>query len=135
MGEVALLLGLQVGVGLLGAGILAVLPFDTGSGSWMGGVAVLVGSQTYVMIKEKRRPGGTAPIVHGLALWAALGQLVLGALFFAGAALLVPEAAAELRAAPHWLGVLAVLVPLLVYAMTRFGLRMGLKNVQAARPK
>jgi hypothetical protein len=131
--DALLLVGLELGISALMAGILAVLPFGSGSGSWVGVVGGMVGAQTFVMLREKRQPGGLDPkTFHRLALAATLGQVIAGALVFALLRLVAPPPSDEeggfLALPASWLAGTAVVGALVAYVATRLGLRMGLKN-------
>jgi uncharacterized membrane protein YbhN (UPF0104 family) len=128
--DALLLLGLQLGISALMAGVLALLRTDAGSGSWVGAVGGMVGAQTFVMMREKRNPGGLdAKTLQRLALAATLGQIVAAILILVAIRTLTPPAEDGLLSLPaSWLvGTLAVGAAF-AYVATRIGFRMGLKN-------
>jgi hypothetical protein len=134
--DVLLLLGLQLGTAAAALVILALLPIPTGSNSWIGGVAVLIGGQSFPFIKERKSPGSVATpgFAHRLALAASLGQLMLAAAFAGVVALVAPDDAARIAAQMGWwlAVVVAVSVPL-CYGLTRWGLALGLRNLTRAK--
>ena len=132
----ATLVGMQLGVSVVAAGIVSLLPLK-GSQGWVGAVGALIGAHVFTVWKEKRVPGFVTDKVHRLSIAAAVLQIQIAAAF--GLLLLVSDV--ELRAtlerelSPSTIillvaGVL-VIGGLLVYACTRFGLRMGLKSLEA----
>ncbi|HLK88566.1 MAG TPA: hypothetical protein VKZ18_01655 [Polyangia bacterium] len=125
--DIAILLALQMGISAVMAVLLALLPFDAGSGSWVAGVGIIVGSQSFVQLSVKRYPDGFGPgYAHRLGLAAAVGQLVIGGL--AAAAVVVGDASvvAKLGISPaaFVLIIVAVAGPL-AYGLTRWGFRIG----------
>jgi hypothetical protein len=139
-GDMAVLVGMQLGIGLLVAGIVSLLPLQ-GSQGWVGAVGTLTGAIAFTVWKEKRVPGFVAGKVHRLAIAAAVLQIQIAAAF--GLLLVVsdPELRTtlerELSPGTIVLLIAGVLVVggVLVYACTRFGLRMGLKSLEANKPK
>ena len=128
--DLLLLLGLQVGIGLLMGVVVALLPFGSGSGAWVAAVGAMIGAQSFVLFKERKQPGSFVPgFAHRLALGATAGQLVLAGVY--AAFFVTPETV-------HDLGInvgvfLALVVGIsapLAYGLTRWGLRMGLSNVE-----
>jgi hypothetical protein len=136
--DMAALVGMQLGVSAIAAGIVSLLPLQ-GSQGWVGAVGTLTGALMFTLWKEKRMPGFIANKVHRLAIAAAVLQIQVAAAF--GLLLMVsdPELRAtlerELSPGTIVLLIAAVLVVggLLVYACTRFGLRMGLKSIEAKK--
>ncbi len=136
--DVAVLAGLQVGMSALMTAVISLLPSTGGSNSWVGAVGAMIGAQSFVMLDGRKRPGRvSAPgFAHRLSMWAVVAQLVLAALAAGVLAAVSPATLTQAAATVGgwWALVLAVAVAL-TYAMTRVGLRMGLKNlarVQAA---
>lgn len=133
--EVAILLALQVGLSAVMAAVLALLPFDTGSGSWVAGVGIMVGAQAFVQLAAKRHPDGFGPgYAHRLALAAAVGQLVIGGLFAAVVVGADASSVAKLGIGPaaFVLVVVGVAGPL-AYGLTRWGFRTGVRAVARVR--
>lgn len=134
--DMAVLVAMQLGIGAVAAGIVSLLPLK-GSQSWVGAVGALSGSLLFTLWKEKRAPGYVAPKVHRLAIAAAVLQIQIGAAF--GLLLMVsdPELRSmlerELSPGTIVLLIAGVLVVggILIYACTRFGLRLGLKSLEA----
>jgi hypothetical protein len=127
-----LLLAIQFGVAAAGAAVLHLFPFDTGSSSWVSGVGVVVGAQTFAMQKERKQPGVMSrPYVKRLAAYAALGQLLAGALFIA---LFTPDLIAALAGGLTTRVLIAIGVGglglALAYGLSLFGLKQGLKVAQ-----
>ncbi len=135
--DVLLLVGLQIGIGAIAGALVAALPIHGGSGGWTAGLGVLVGSQAFVIHKEKKEPGSiVGPYAHWLALWAALAQLVVGALFAIAATVAWPEAIEGLGlGASVFVLIVAAIAGPLTYGLTRWGVRMGLKAAQRAKPR
>ena len=136
--DVAVLAGLQVGCSALMTAVISLLPSTGGSNSWVGAVGAMIGAQSFVMLDGRKRPGRVAApgFAHRLSMWAVAAQLVLAALAAGVLAAVSPVTLSQVVAtlAGWWVVVLVVAVAL-TYAMTRVGLRMGLKNlarVQAA---
>jgi hypothetical protein len=134
--DVVLLLALQVCISALGAGILALLPFNAGPGSWVGGLGIMVGAQSFVVFKARKHPdafdGGAYS--HRLALYAALGQLALGGLAAVGIAVAAPQVLDSLGVGTVvFILVVAGLAGLLTYGLTRWGFRMGLSALARGR--
>ena len=136
--DVAALVGLQVGMSALMTAVISLLPSTGGTNSWVGAVGAMIGAQSFVMLDGRTRPGRvSAPgFAHQLSGWAVVAQLVLAVLAVGILAAVSPAtlAAAVASLRGWWAAVLAVAAAL-TYAMTRVGLRMGLKNlarVQAA---
>jgi hypothetical protein len=135
--DVLLLVGLQIGIGAIAGALVAALPIHGGSGGWTAGLGVLVGSQAFVIHKEKKEPGRiVGPYAHWLALWAAVAQLVVGALFAIAATVAWPEAIEGLGlGAGMFVLIVAAIAGPLTYGFTRWGVRMGLKAAQRAKPR
>ena len=131
-----LLLASQFGVAAAGAVVLHLLPFNTGSGSWTSGVGVVVGAQIFAMQKERKQPGVLSrPYVKRLAAYAALGQLLAGALFIG---IVTPDLIAALAGDLSTRVLIAVgiggLGLALAYGLSLFGLKQGLKAAQSGTP-
>jgi hypothetical protein len=137
--DALLLLGLQLGISALMAGVLALLPIDSGSGSWVGSVGGMVGAQTFVMMREKRSPGGLdATTLRRLALAATLGQIAAAALVLAAILSLArtPSDEGGLLALPaSWLAGALAVGAVFAYLATRIGFRMGLKYSRGRQPR
>ena len=138
--DALLLLGLQLGISALMAGVLAVLPIDSGSGTWVGPVGGMVGAQTFVMMREKRNPGGLdAKTLHRLALVATLAQVAVAVLLYLAAmrsfASTPPDEGGLLALPASWLAGLLAFGAVLAYAATRIGFFMGLKNSRRRQPR
>ena len=133
--DVAILLALQVGLSAIMAAVLALLPFDTGSRSWVAGVGVMVGTQAFAQLSVKRHPDGFGPgYAHRLALAAALGQLVIGGLFAAALVGADPSIVAKLGMRPAtFVLVIVVVAGPLTYGLTRWGFRSGLRATARVR--
>ena len=132
LGDLMLLLAIQFGVAAAGAAVLHLLPYNTGSGSWVSGVGVMVGAQTFAMQKERKRPGSLSrPYVKRLAAYAAFGQLLAGALFIA---IFAPDLIAALAGDLTTRVLIAVGIGgmglALAYGLSLFGLKQGLKAAQ-----
>lgn len=136
----AVLVGMQLGIGAVAAGIVSLLPIG-GTQSWVGAVGAMIGAHVFVLWKEKRAPGFIADKLHRLSLAAAVLQVQIAAAL--GLVLLATDP--ELRAllerelSP---GLIVALVAgvlvvggVLVYACTRFGLKLGLKSLEAGKKK
>ena len=136
--DVAVLAGLQVGMSALMTAVISLLPATGGTNSWVGAVGAMIGAQSFVMLDGKKRPGRVeaAGFAHRLSMWAVAAQLVLAALAAGIVAAMSPATVAEAAASlGGWWAVVVVVAVALTYAMTRVGLRMGLRNlarVQAA---
>jgi hypothetical protein len=134
--DMAVLVGMQLGVSVIAAGIVSLLPLQ-GSQGWVGAVGALTGAVMFTLWKEKRTPGFVANKVHRLAIAAAVLQIQIAAAF--GLLLMLSDSGLrttlerELSPGTIVLLIAGVLVVggLLVYACTRFGLRMGLKSIEA----
>jgi hypothetical protein len=133
--DVAILLALQVGLSVVMAAVLALLPFDTGSGSWVAGVGIMVGAQAFVQVSAKRHPDGFGPgYAHRLALAAAIGQLVIGGLFAAAVVVADPSIVTKVGMSPAAFVLLIVVVAgPLTYGLTRWGFRTGVRAAARAR--
>lgn len=134
--DALVLLALQIAVAAAGALVLHFLPLDTGSGSWVSGVGVMVGAQTFGMQKERKQPGVlSSSYIRRLAAYAALGQLVVGALFFV---VFTPDLLMALSADPTTrvlIGIgIAAFALALVYGLSLFGLKQGRKIAQRSAP-
>lgn len=140
--DVAVLAGLQVGISALMTAVISLLPSTGGGGggggsnSWVGAVGAMIGAQSFVMLDGRKRPGRvSAPgFAHRLSLWAVAAQLVLAALAAGILAAVSPAALAQAATSlgGWWAVVLGVAV-VLTYAMTRVGVRMGVKNLARAQ--
>jgi hypothetical protein len=137
--DALLLLGLQLGISALMGGVLALLPIDTGSGSWVGAVGGMVGAQTFVMMREKRNPGGLdAATLNRLALASMVGQVAVAVLFFVALRSFAPTPPDEggfLALPASWLVGAMVVGAAFAYLATRIGLRMGLKHSRGRQPR
>ena len=137
--DALLLLGLQLGISTLMAGVLALLPIDAGSGSWVGAVGGMVGAQTFVLMREKRSPGGLDPAtLQRLALAATLGQVAFAALVLVAMRSFGPAPSDEggLLALPaSWLAGALAVGAVFAYLATRIGFRMGLKYSRGRQPR
>jgi hypothetical protein len=134
--DVAVLAGLQVGISALMSAVISLLPSTGGTNSWVGAVGAMVGAQSFVMLDGKKRPSRvSAPgFAHRLSMWAVAVQLVLAALAAGILAAVSPETFAKAAATlGGWWAVVVVVAVVLTYAMTRVGLRMGLKNLARAQ--
>ena len=134
--DVAVLAGLQVGISALMSAVISLLPSTGGTNSWVGAVGAMVGAQSFVMLDGKKRPSRvSAPgFAHRLSMWAVAVQLVLAALAAGILAAVSPETFAKAAATlGGWWAVVVVVAVALTYAMTRVGLRMGLKNLARAQ--
>ena len=138
--DMAALVGMQLGIALVAAGIVSLLPLK-GSQTWVGAVGALAGAHVFTLWKEKHSPGFVADKVHRLSIAAAVLQIQIAAAF--GLLLLFTDDQLR-RMLEHELsagvivGIIAgvmVVGGLLVYACTRFGLRMGLKSIEASNKK
>jgi hypothetical protein len=130
-----MLLALQVGLSAVMAAVLALLPFDTGSGSWVAGVGIIVGTQAFVQLSVKRHPNGFGPdYAHRLALAAAVGQLAIGGLFAAAVVGADASIVAKLGMSPAaFVLVILVVAGPLTYGLTRWGFRMGVRAAARMR--
>jgi len=116
--------------------VISLLPSTGGTNSWVGAVGAMVGAQSFVMLDGKKRPSRvSAPgFAHRLSMWAVAVQLVLAALAAGILAAVSPETFAKAAATlGGWWAVVVVVAVALTYAMTRVGLRMGLKNLARAQ--
>lgn len=138
--DMAALVGMQLGISAVAAGIVSLLPLD-GSQSWVGAVGAMTGAHLFTLWKEKRSPGFVADKMHRLSLAAAVLQVQIAAAL--GLLLLVTDqelrATLERELSP---GLIVLLVAgvlvvggVLVYACTRFGLKLGLKSLEAGKKK
>jgi hypothetical protein len=122
------LFGLQVGTGILCAVIVELLPFDAGSGSWIGGVAAMIGAMTFATLKARKAPEGLARSYRrSLALRVTIVQTVLGMMFLAVALPSSPE----LMAAGKWIVLWVPIGAVLVFGLTLWGLGMGAQQAAA----
>jgi hypothetical protein len=132
--DVVLLLSLQIGGAVVLAALVTLLPMGTGSNGWVGLVGVALGAQSFILFASKRHPDGLdKTYLHWLAVWAALAQGVLGALFGGAAVLVFVATGTPLPEYWGWLVLAGALGIPLAYLVTRLGLRMGLRL--AARSK
>ncbi len=134
--DVLWLVGLQIGIGAIATVLLAVLPIHGGSGGWTAGLGVIIGAQSFVVLKEKKEPGTlVAPYPHWLAVWAAVAQLFVGALVAIAVAVAQPEVLEGLGlGAGVFVLLVAGIAGPLTYGLTRWGLRIGLRAVRRAKP-
>lgn len=131
--DVLLLLALQVGLGLAIAAIVDLLPVTTRAQNWTTVIGLMVGTQVFATIKERRRPGtvGSPGFGHHLALRATVGQLLLAALFGAFAKIVWPDEVDATVAQLGWglIGIIACIAVLLCYGVTRAGLSTVLRSL------
>ena len=136
MVELATLIGMQLGLGALAAAVIALLPFDAGPTSWIGGLGVMLGAQSFAMMREHRAPGDVAGKARALAIGAACGHLALGALVVLVIAVTDGAPREVDRATLGWLIPLVVVVgTALVFALTLWGLRTGVRTVARSRDR
>jgi hypothetical protein len=89
-----------------------------------------------VTLEWKKRPGRvTAPgFAHRLSMWAVVAQLVLAAVALGVLAAVLPAKLAEHASAlGGWWVAVVVVAAGLTYAMTRLGLRVGVRNLARAQ--
>jgi hypothetical protein len=132
VGDVFLLVAMQVGIAALGVVIVALLPFHVDAGSWIGALGAMAGAQTFAMLREQRRPGSVdRAFAHRLALLAAAGHMALGLAFGAAAWIVVPETIAPLLQLGAWIAPVAIVLGGAIgYGATRLGVNLGLKNAK-----
>jgi hypothetical protein len=134
--DVAVLTALQLGCAAVMSAVMSLFLTTGGSNGWIGGLGLMIGAQSFVMLEWRKRPGRvSAPgFTHRLSLWAVVAQLAVTAVFVGVLAIWSSETVVEFASGLGWgwAIVVAVAAPL-IYLMTRAGLSMGLKNLARAQ--
>lgn len=134
--DVAVLTGLQLGCAAVMSLVMSLFLTTGGSNGWVSGLGLMIGAQSYVMLEWKKRPGRvSAPgFAHRLSMWAVVAQLAVTPVAVGVLAIFSAETVSAFASALGWgwAIVVAVAAPL-IYAMTRFGLGVGLKNLARAQ--
>jgi hypothetical protein len=125
--DVLLLVALQFGACVAIALLLALLRINDGSNSWVGLVGGIMGAQVFTILRERRRPGLVAAAAHELALQSTGVEVGI-----AGLLLYLMRAQMKVQMSGSALVLVVGFTMLVNYALTRWGLRMGVRYLARA---
>jgi len=125
--DVLLLVALQFGACVAIALLLALLRINDGSNSWVGLVGGIMGAQVFTILRERRRPGLVAAAAHELALQSTGVEVGI-----AGLLLYLLRAQMKVQMSGSALVLVVGFTMLVNYALTRWGLRMGVRYLARA---
>jgi len=129
VGPVAALVAAQIAAGLVVAFACVLLPGSTGLSS-LGG---LIGAMTYGAWAETKSPGCLPPrVARGLALRAAVVQLLLAAPFLAALAYSPPPPGLDPIPPAGWLAI-SLLIDVFVFLVSWLGLVQGRRMIERTR--
>jgi hypothetical protein len=125
--DVLLLVVLQFAACIAIALLLALLKINDGSNSWVGLVGGIMGAQIFTILRERKRPGLVAAAAHELAMQSTGVEVAM-----AGLLLLLMRGSLKVPLSGSALVVVMAFTMLVNYALTRWGLRMGVRYLERA---